>query len=527
MKTILTLMLSIIISISQVIGQEIPLKISFQGKLLDNGSPVTGYKNITFTIGSWVETHYNVPVNDGLYSVKLGEISPIPINIFDYSSDVKMVISVDGINLLPQTDILSSPYAFKAEKSVDAEKIAGRTVSTTSPNQDQVLKWNGSSWAPGIDLSGGTYSAGSGININGSTISALTSDAIWNSNKLQGRSVSNSSPSNGEVLKWNGNSWMPDTDNTGSGGSNINGTTNYLIKFTGSTSGGNSQLFDNGSNVGIGTTSPEYKFHVTANVSTDNRGVGHFINTATNVDAAGIYGECKSTAYWGYGGVFQGGYVGVRGEVLQYGNSSNTYVGVSGYAEEIDASLQTPLIGVFGKTNGGDPLNRYALYGLGNFAVTGTKAFIIDHPRYPKEKYLKHYCMESPEVLNSYRGNAILDANGEAVITLPDYYELININFSYHLTPIGNPTVLYIKEEIKENKFTIAGGTKNMKVSWLVISERNDLELQQRPEIKQVEIEKPKNSKGKYLIPELFGAPKEMGIFYKADIRCNKKNEEN
>ena len=37
------------------------------------------------------------------------------------------------------------------------------------------------------------------------------------------------------------------------------GTTNYVSKFTGTTSLGNSQIFDNGTNVGIGTTSPSYK----------------------------------------------------------------------------------------------------------------------------------------------------------------------------------------------------------------------------------------------------------------------------
>lgn len=39
------------------------------------------------------------------------------------------------------------------------------------------------------------------------------------------------------------------------------GTTNYVPKFTASSTIGNSQIFDNGTNVGIGTTSPTYKFH--------------------------------------------------------------------------------------------------------------------------------------------------------------------------------------------------------------------------------------------------------------------------
>jgi hypothetical protein len=40
------------------------------------------------------------------------------------------------------------------------------------------------------------------------------------------------------------------------------GTTNYLSKFTGSSAIGNSLVFDNGTNVGIGTASPSQKLHV-------------------------------------------------------------------------------------------------------------------------------------------------------------------------------------------------------------------------------------------------------------------------
>ncbi len=40
------------------------------------------------------------------------------------------------------------------------------------------------------------------------------------------------------------------------GAANINGTTNFVVKFTGATSGGNSQIFDNGTNIGIGTAAP-------------------------------------------------------------------------------------------------------------------------------------------------------------------------------------------------------------------------------------------------------------------------------
>jgi hypothetical protein len=47
------------------------------------------------------------------------------------------------------------------------------------------------------------------------------------------------------------------TGATGAAGSaNINGTTNYVVKFTSATDGGNSRIYDNGTNVAIGTASP-------------------------------------------------------------------------------------------------------------------------------------------------------------------------------------------------------------------------------------------------------------------------------
>jgi hypothetical protein len=46
------------------------------------------------------------------------------------------------------------------------------------------------------------------------------------------------------------------------GGGTVSGTTNYVSKFTSSTALGNSQIFDNGTNVGISTTVAEAKLHV-------------------------------------------------------------------------------------------------------------------------------------------------------------------------------------------------------------------------------------------------------------------------
>ncbi len=52
------------------------------------------------------------------------------------------------------------------------------------------------------------------------------------------------------------------------------GTANYVSKWTGTSSQGNSSIFDNGTNVGIGSTNPQYKLEV---VGTSGIGADAFI----------------------------------------------------------------------------------------------------------------------------------------------------------------------------------------------------------------------------------------------------------
>jgi hypothetical protein len=60
------------------------------------------------------------------------------------------------------------------------------------------------------------------------------------------------SPSNGQVLKYNGTNWVNDSD----AGVTGSGTTNYLPKWTSGSALGNSLVYDNGTNIGIGITTP-------------------------------------------------------------------------------------------------------------------------------------------------------------------------------------------------------------------------------------------------------------------------------
>jgi hypothetical protein len=166
-------------------------------------------------------------------------------------------------------------------------------------------------------------------------------------------------------------------------------------------------------------------------------------------------------------------------------------------------------VGVWGDQS--DPLG-FSVYANGDFGAAGTKAFSIDHPLDPENKYLRHYSIESNEVLNMYRGTVPFDANGEAIVTMPDYFDAININFSYQLTPIGGYAPLYIKEKLVDGTFVIAGGLPGMEVSWTVVGQRNDPYMQQHPESGQVEVVKEDWNQGKYLQPDLYGKPADLKI---------------
>jgi len=135
----------------------------------------------------------------------------------------------------------------------------------------------------------------------------------------------------------------------------------------------------------------------------------------------------------------------------------------------------------------------------------------IDHPVDPANKYLTHSSVESPEMMNVYSGNAVLDDNGEAVVELPDYFEAFNTHFRYQLTPIGaSAPNLYVAEKIKNNSFTIAGGKPNQEISWMVTGIRQDAYAKANPV--EVEQEKLGEEKGKYLHPALFGEPVEKSV---------------
>jgi hypothetical protein len=154
------------------------------------------------------------------------------------------------------------------------------------------------------------------------------------------------------------------------------------------------------------------------------------------------------------------------------------------------------------------------LYGNVQVRGTLTKAagsFRIDHPLDPGGKYLNHSFVESPDMMNVYNGNVTLDEHGRATVRLPPWFEALNRDFRYQLTPLGAPAPnLYVAKEVSGNRFTIAGGAPGGRVSWQVTGIRHDAyaNAHRIP----VEENKPAEERGTYLFPELVGLTQAVSL---------------
>ncbi|GEM_PF-1404741 len=213
-----------------VFADDVPRIMNYQGKLTDaSGVALDGTYSITFRIYDdstggnllWYETKM-VDVVNGLFDVQLNlSINGGDTLKFNRPYWITLEVESDG-EMTPREKLAPVSFAFRS--------IYADTATVAS---------NGAVQTDGVSLEG-----------DGTTANPLAvKDGGITAEKL-----SDMGAVPGQVLKWNGTSWAPTTDEQGVTGG---GSSGYLPRWESATVLGNSQIYDDGTNVAVGTSSPD------------------------------------------------------------------------------------------------------------------------------------------------------------------------------------------------------------------------------------------------------------------------------
>ena len=243
---------AIIIIINMLIGSSIfaqsPEAFKYQAIARNASGNVIANQNVSFRVSLletsetgttvYVETHNLTTNNFGLANLNIGEGSPVSGNFstIDWAADkhfLKVEMDAAGgtsYQLMGTSQLLSVPYALYSENAGNMQTytagtgidITGTTINNTAPDQTVLLTGQGatsvSGTYPNFTISSTdtntTYTAGIGIDINGITINNTAPDQIVSLTGQGGTTVSgtypnfNISSSSSDSSKWllNGNS---------------------------------------------------------------------------------------------------------------------------------------------------------------------------------------------------------------------------------------------------------------------------------------------------------------------------------
>jgi len=506
----------VIFFLCSISSADVPHMINYQGKLTTaTGGCLNDTVSMTFTIYSdslgtsdeWSETQDEVVVKEGIFSVLLGSVDSIPSAVFDGNVKYLGVQVESDPEMRPLKPMVSVAYAFN---SATAAPDADWTISG-----DDIYRLDG-------NVGVGTETPAAKLHVTGGELQINTDQVGGYYSRIDGNEIS--------------------------GGTAGGPPGSHHLHVKPGDNSSNLLLAEDGGNVGIGTTSPSWPLQVASSrwhtgyftSDCDSTWGTHVIHSeftgSGDYDAIAVYGSSHPADGYGIGGAFGGGSMGVQGAVGAEGTViTDVYMGVFGsvsggsgsnWGVVGSASGSGSNIGVYGVADSATA--NYAGVFYGNVKVYGTLSkgggsFIIDHPLDPENKYLYHSFVESPDMMNVYNGNVLLDANGEAVIQLPDYFEALNRDFRYQLTCIGGFAPVYISQKISGNQFTIAGGQPGMEVSWQVTGIRHD-KFAEGNRI-QVEVDKTADERGKYLHPRAYGLSEAYGIPYEQHKRMEEKRQ--
>lgn len=228
------------------------------------------------------------------------------------------------------------------------------------------------------------------------------------------------------------------------------------------------------------------------------------------VHGVGVVGESlNNTGVWG-----------IADEGIGVDGSSTSGVGVKGRTGEniavygVNNSTSLPAIEGWNQGSGdifrgwsgasGSQTKKFSVSSSGALWAV-SKSFRIDHPLDPKNRYLNHVSVESPDMKNLYDGVLTTDDQGLATVLLPTWFEALNMDFRYQLTVLGDGAWAKARvfREIADNRFIVQTDLPNTRVSWQVTGIRKDAwaEKNRIP----VEQEKPVAERGSCIEPAACG----------------------
>jgi hypothetical protein len=239
---------------------------------------------------------------------------------------------------------------------------------------------------------------------------------------------------------------------------------------------------------------------------------GSGLGGTDGIDSAGGIGDVDGDDTGGVGVAGQGGYGGNEDAVggRFTGGNSGLFAGSGD--------------GVLGNAGSGYAGNFNGDVSVSGAIFAGTKDFKIDHPLDPANKYLVHASVESSEMKNIYDGNITTDGQGQATVQLPEWFEVLNTDFRYQLTVIGQFAQAIIGRKVENNRFEIRTNAPNVEVSWQVTGVRQDAYAKAHPLV--VEQQKDARLRGFYIHPELYGSPPEKQIEWARHPQMMKKMQE-
>ncbi|MFO7651080.1 MAG: hypothetical protein R6X13_07080 [bacterium] len=509
----------------------VPQRMNLQGYLTTaGGEPVNDTLQMVFRIwrgGSavWTETQNDRVVHNGLFSVGMGSVTPIPSSVFEPGTPCSLEVTVAGTTL-PKVEITSVGFAYRSVKS-DTALYAQSATAQYADSAGGAVRVGGQNLT-GLDAryvnEGQASSVTSAMITDGAIAAAdIATGAVTSAKILDGAiaaaDLNQMGAGTGQVLKWTGSAWAPRNDSVGGGaGDNAwarSDSVLYTVHQLGIARGGaGNVLYGNDS-----AHSTHVNFGVVCTTGSD--GSNHSYCTV-----GGGYGNTARQAYTtvggGIGNVAQragatigGGYYnftsGERATV-----SGGLFNAAEGMRSTVGGGFRNWAAGSYSAIPGGEACtttgssafavgneskashsNSAAFNGQITTASNQTRVgalskasgtFTIDHPLDPNGKILNHYFIEGPEMLNIYRGSVVLNTSGRAEVSLPDYFDALNRNPMVHLTGVGTHEV-HVAEDVTGNRFAI-GGKPGVKVYWSVTGERKDVSAEATRRMMPVEQQK-------------------------------------